>query len=114
MKALLILIIACLHCCWLKADNDWIIAADSISLAKEYYAASAANGELGVTVEREPFSLGHVIVGSSFEDAHDGNVAQILEGINPIGLELYKSGENVTCPIFYHLIKRSICCMQSM
>ena len=93
MTALLILIIACLHCCWLKADNDWIIAADSISLAKEYYAASAANGELGVTVEREPFSLGHVIVGSSFEDAHDGNVAQILEGINPIGLELYKSGE---------------------
>ena len=64
-------------------DDEWVITARDTT--SEYYAAAVANGEIGVTVGRELFSLGAVILGGAYESGTEDSVARILEGINPSG-----------------------------
>lgn len=67
-------------------DDEWVITARDTT--SEYYAAAVANGEIGVTVGRELFSLGAVILGGAYESGTEDSVARILEGINPSGLSM--------------------------
>ena len=76
---------------WATAQEEgWVVVArDTVP---DYYAAAMANGEIGVTVGRAPFSLGAVILGGAYESGTDRSVARILEGINPAGLSMTIDG----------------------
>lgn len=73
-----------------KDNSGWLIEAQP---GPDYYPAAVANGEIGVTVGKEPFKLGAVIIGSAFEHGSARSVSHILEGINPIGLSLTIDGQ---------------------
>ncbi len=74
-------------------NEEWVIVARDTLPA--YYAAAVANGELGVTVNRELFSQGAVILGGAYESGSRNGVARILEGINPSGLSITIDGRGV-------------------
>lgn len=71
-------------------DKGWVITARDTTA--DYYAAAMANGEIGVTVGREPFALGPVILGAAYESGSGDRVSRILEGINPLGLTMTIDG----------------------
>ena len=65
-------------------SEGWVITARDTTA--DYFAVAMANGEIGVAVGREPFALGSVILGGSYEPGFGDDVSRILEGINPLGL----------------------------
>lgn len=74
-------------------DDGWVITARNPT--GDYHAAAVANGELGVTVGRELFSLGQLLLGDASESGTAASVSRILEGINPLGLSLRIDGRPV-------------------
>lgn len=74
-------------------DDGWVITARNPT--GDYHAAAVANGELGVTVGRELFSLGQLLLGGASESGSEASVSRILEGINPLGLSLRIDGQPV-------------------
>ena len=46
-------------------SEGWVITARDTTA--DYFAVAMANGEIGVAVGREPFALGSVILGGSYE-----------------------------------------------
>ncbi len=79
---------------WASAgDEGWVIVARDTS--STYYAAAVANGEIGVTVGRTPFSLGSVVLGGAYESGTATSVSRILEGINPLGLSMTLDGRQI-------------------
>ena len=77
-----------------RGDEGWVVTARQP--AGDYYAAAVANGELGMTVGRQLFSLGPVLLGGASEAGSPESVSRILEGINPLGLSLTVDGRPVT------------------
>ncbi|WP_290541090.1 glycoside hydrolase family 65 protein [Alistipes sp.] len=73
-----------------EGSEGWVITARDTTA--DYFAVAMANGEIGVTVGREPFSLGPVILGESYEPGSKDDVSRILEGINPMGLTMAIDG----------------------
>lgn len=72
------------------AQNDgWILRTRDTA---RYAPATAANGELGLVVGREPFEVGPLIVGGACERGGRGGVSRILEGICPLGLSMPEAG----------------------
>lgn len=64
-------------------SEGWVITARDTTA--DYFAVAMANGEIGVAVDREPFALGSVILGGSYEPGFGDDVSRILEGINGWG-----------------------------
>lgn len=87
MKRVLTLLLALvpLH---LHADGWHIEAFEQ----RDYAPAAMANGELGVVVGCEPFSIEDIIIGSSYERGTAERVSCISRGINPLGLAMSDSG----------------------
>lgn len=77
-------------------DDGWVITARNPT--GDYHAAAVANGELGVTVGRELFSLGQLLLGDASESGTAASVSRILEGINPLGLSLRIDAGRSTTP----------------
>ena len=75
-------------------DEGWILRARDTAAA--YYPVAVANGEVGMTVGRDPFAFGPVVLGAAYEAGSHGSVCRVLEGINPLGLELEVDGRS-TC-----------------
>lgn len=71
-------------------SEGWVITARDTTA--DYFAVAMANGEIGVAVGREPFALGSVILGGSYEPGFGDDVSRILEGINPLGLTMAVDG----------------------
>ena len=71
-------------------SEGWVITARDTTA--DYFAVAMANGEIGVAVDREPFALGSVILGGSYEPGFGDDVSRILEGINPLGLTMAVDG----------------------
>ncbi len=70
-------------------DTGWIIAPRDTAA---YFPVCVANGAIGAVVGREPFAVGQVILGSSYEHGTPDAVSRILEGINPLGLSMQIDG----------------------
>jgi hypothetical protein len=87
-------------------SEGWVITARDTTA--DYFAVAMANGEIGVAVGREPFALGSVILGGSYEPGFGDDVSRILEGINPLGLTMAVDGHRRSV----HSISRSICGVQ--
>lgn len=74
-------------------DEGWILLSRDTAAA--YYPVAVANGEVGMTVGRDPFAFGPVVLGAAYEAGTHGSVCRVLEGINPLGLELEVDGRRV-------------------
>ena len=57
-------------------SEGWVITARDTTA--DYFAVAMANGEIGVAVGREPFALGSVILGGSYEPGFGDDVSRIL------------------------------------
>ena len=87
MKRLLLLALTLLPL-GLRADG-WRIEAHDRT---HYAPVAVANGELGAVVGAEPFEIGPIVVGSSYERGTAEGVSRILSGINPLGITLLCDG----------------------
>lgn len=74
-------------------DEGWVLLSRDTAAA--YYPVAVANGEVGMTVGRDPFAFGPVVLGAAYEAGSHGSVCRVLEGINPLGLELEVGGRRV-------------------
>lgn len=79
--------------CAAARGEGWVIAARDTAAA--YYPAAMANGELGIVVGRAPFETGPVIVGSAYHRGTAERVCRIVEGIDPLRLEMESGGRAV-------------------
>ncbi len=89
MKNLLSLLLWLMPLLATAQEDGWTILTRDTA---RYAPAAVANGELGLVVGREPFRVGPLILGSSYERADRHRVSRILEGICPLGLSMVRSG----------------------
>ena len=88
LKQLLLSLAAVLPAVMSASDNEWIINAERVDTMSRYIEATAANGELGFTVGRNPLEIKHVVCASAFENGNPDDIALILTAPNPLGLEV--------------------------
>ena len=65
-------------------DEGWVLLSRDTAAA--YYPVAVANGEMGMTVGRDPFAFGPVVLGAVYEAGSHGSVCRVLVGFIPLGL----------------------------
>lgn len=74
--------------------EGWTITADDYD--GEYTGIPVANGRIGILPWRQPGDVRHVMLNHVFDFPADGEVNRALRGVNPLKLNLYVDGSEIT------------------
>ena len=69
------------------ADTDWKIEAARVDTMTRYVGATAANGEIGIRLGRNPMEVENVYCASLVADGSALDVSRLLTSINPFDLK---------------------------
>lgn len=74
------------------AGDGWRITATDY-VAREYYGATMANGQLGIRPGKAPFSIDAVVMNHVFDFDHGAGVNTVMPGPVPFGLAMTVDGK---------------------
>lgn len=77
-----------------NADPRWSITA-TLPCA-DYYGATVANGNIGITSSSEPLRNARMILSGTFDRSHPNDIIRLQEGYNPLDMTLSVNGHPVT------------------
>lgn len=70
------------------ADGGWRIRAERVDTMKKYVGAAASNGEIGLTIGRNPFEIKHIFCATAYENGTADDISKLLPSINPFAVKL--------------------------
>lgn len=78
----------------LKAQEGWVITADTIDPAA-YYGVTVANGMIGIVSSPHPFQVKEIVLNGAFDQYGRGRVSNILKTFNFINMYLEVDGTRI-------------------
>ena len=85
-----------------KAQDPWLIRADSIQPA-HYYGATVANGMIGIVSSPEPFKVKDVVLAGAYDLYGRGRVSNFLRSFNLLNMRLSVDDKNVEANAVQHM-----------
>lgn len=105
MKKIRLLVAGLLLPWVLKAQDAWVLQADSINAAR-YYGTTVANGMIGIVSSPEPFKVKDVVLAGAYDLYGRGRVSNFLRSFNLLNMRLAVDDKNVEGPAVQHMQQR--------